>query len=68
MGQTRSVVVHRLLCDNTADEKIMDILKSKQAIFDKYADESKLALSHLEISEESFKDIIEEEKIKYDVK
>lgn len=67
MGQTRNVVVHRLLCDNTADEKIMDILKSKQAIFDKYADESKLALEHLEIGEDTFKDIIQEERIKYNV-
>lgn len=67
MGQTRNVEVHRLLCEKTIDERIMDILKSKQAIFDKYADESEIAKKNLEISEESFKDIVNEEREKYDI-
>ena len=40
MGQLRTVVVHRLLCDNTVDERILEILREKQDIFDSFADES----------------------------
>ena len=34
MGQTRNVIVYRLLCDNSVDEHIVDILENKQNIFD----------------------------------
>ena len=34
MGQARNVIVYRLLCDNTIDEKITDLLSEKQAVFD----------------------------------
>lgn len=34
MGQTRNVLVYRLLCEDTVDEKIMSTLESKQAIFE----------------------------------
>lgn len=34
MGQTRKVFVHRLLCKDTIDERIMQILANKQRIFD----------------------------------
>lgn len=40
MGQLRTVLVHRLLCDNTVDERILEILREKQDIFDSFADES----------------------------
>ena len=40
MGQTRNVLVYRLLCEDTVDEKIMSTLESKQAIFDAFADKS----------------------------
>ena len=40
MGQSRTVFVHRLLCENTVDEKIMDMLEEKQRIFDEFADKS----------------------------
>ena len=40
MGQVRSVLVHRLLCEGSIDERIMELLKSKQAIFDSFAEES----------------------------
>jgi len=40
MGQLRTVIVHRLLCDNTVDERILEILREKQDIFDSFADES----------------------------
>jgi SNF2 family DNA or RNA helicase len=40
MGQTRDVLVYRLLCSNTIDEKITELLTRKQHEFDVYADES----------------------------
>jgi len=40
MGQIRTVLVHRLLCDNTVDERILEILREKQDAFDSFADES----------------------------
>lgn len=40
MGQARNVIVHRLLALNTIDERIMEILHTKQRIFDAYADDS----------------------------
>lgn len=38
MGQTRKVFVHRLLCKDTIDERIIQILANKQRIFDAFAD------------------------------
>lgn len=40
MGQTRKVFGHRLLCTDTIDERIMQILANKQRIFDAFADKS----------------------------
>ena len=61
MGQTRNVLVHRLLCENTVDEKLMDVLEEKQMIFDVFADESVAAMANKEIDEKTFGDIIKEE-------
>lgn len=61
MGQTRNVLVHRLLCENTVDEKLMDVLEEKQMIFDAFADESVAAMANKEIDEKTFGDIIKEE-------
>ncbi len=62
MGQTRNVLVHRLLCDETVDERISELLKSKQEIFDAFADESSVGTESLEIDEKTFGSIMEEEK------
>ena len=43
MGQTRDVLVHRLLCPNTVDERMLELLEAKQAEFDTFADESSAA-------------------------
>lgn len=40
MGQSRNVLVHRLLADDTVDERITELLEGKQEIFDAFADES----------------------------
>ena len=65
MGQARNVLVFRLLCENTVDEKISDLLEEKQAIFDAFADKSVAAAntekSEKEIDETTFGKIIEEE-------
>ena len=40
LGQIRSVMVHRLLSDNTVDERILELLREKQEQFDLFAEES----------------------------
>ncbi len=62
MGQTRNVLVHRLLCDETVDERISELLKTKQEIFDAFADESAVGTESLELDEKTFGSIMEEEK------
>ena len=61
MGQARNVLVYRLLCENTVDEKIMEMLAEKQAVFDAFADKSAVAEETLELDEKSFGDIMESE-------
>lgn len=61
MGQTRNVLVYRLLCEDTVDEKIMSTLESKQAIFDAFADKSMAAMASCDLDERTFGNIIEEE-------
>ena len=40
MGQVRDVLVYRLLADDTVDESMLELLKTKQLQFDSFADES----------------------------
>lgn len=40
MGQTRRVVVHRLLARNSVDERMLDILRGKREVFETYARDS----------------------------
>lgn len=40
MGQSRSVLVHRLLCENSIDEEMVSMLRDKQDLFDNFADVS----------------------------
>lgn len=62
MGQTRNVLVHRLLCENTIDERIIDMLLEKQAIFNAFADKSVAASittqKDVEIDDKTFGNII----------
>lgn len=61
MGQTRNVLVYRLLCQNTVDERITELLEQKQAAFDAFADKSEAAKESLELDEKTFGNIIKAE-------
>lgn len=59
MGQARNVLVYRLLCEDSIDEKLSKLLDKKQLIFDTFADESVLA--NMEIDEQTFTELANEE-------
>ena len=61
MGQTRKVLVYRLLCENTVDEKITELLEEKQALFDAFADKSEAAKESIQLDDKTFGDIIKSE-------
>ena len=60
MGQGRNVLVYRLLCENTIDERIMKLLEDKQKIFDAFADKS-VAVEKIEVDNRSLENLIQEE-------
>lgn len=61
MGQTKNVLVFRLLCDDTVDERIMELMESKQAVFNAFANDSRAAETMTEIDDASFGRIVEQE-------
>ena len=62
MGQVRNVLVYRLLCENTIDERIIELLEKKQGIFDSFADKSVAAnMDKLEVDNQVFNDIMQKE-------
>ena len=65
MGQARNVLVYRLLCEESVDEKLTENLARKQAIFDAFADKSVAAditiKQEAEIDDKTFGKIIDEE-------
>lgn len=63
MGQSQSVMVHRLLAENTVDERIVEILKDKSEIFEGFAFESEID----SISKKMKEDIIAKEREFYNV-
>ena len=60
MGQSRNVLVYRLLCVNTIDERMTELLEQKQQIFDAFADES-VAAKEVEVDETTYRDLIADE-------
>lgn len=62
MGQTRNVLVYRLLCEDSVDERILALLEDKQAIFDAFADPSAAASQCKELDDKSFGRIMQEER------
>ena len=68
MGQGRNVLVYRLLCDDSIDERMVELLEEKQKTFDAFADESVVAqqtqdmeLPEPEIDKASFSGLLEQE-------
>ncbi len=61
MGQTRNVLVYKLLCEDSVDERIEEILDTKQKIFDRFADISLIGEQSVEITEKMAKNIIASE-------
>lgn len=63
MGQTRNVLVYRMLCECTVDERITEKLAYKQQLFDAFADRSEAAEAQKEVilDDKGFGEIIEEE-------
>ena len=66
MGQLNSVVVHRLLCDNTVDERIMELLREKQDVFDSFAEESTAGSEYLKAEHSMSAAILQMEKERLD--
>ena len=66
MGQVRTVLVFHLLCEDTVDEAVMQILDTKQMEFDLFAEESVLADAADDLADrEWIRSVIEEERSKY---
>ena len=61
MGQAHSVLVYRLLCEKTVDERVIEMLELKQDVFDAFADPSAAADQSAGIDETGFGEIIREE-------
>lgn len=61
MGQTRNVLVYKLLCNDSVDERMMEILSEKQQAFDAFADESVAAMEDVELDSASVTQIINDE-------
>lgn len=51
IGQTSNVTVYRLICSKTVDERLLQVLKEKQRVFDAYADRSVSGENSLQIKE-----------------
>ena len=58
MGQSRSVLVYRLLSAHTVDEDIMQILREKSDVFDNFADESQID----EVNKKIMDELVEKER------
>lgn len=61
MGQSRNVLAYRLICEDSIDERITEILAEKQRVFDAFADESEAAKEALELDEKSFANLMDGE-------
>lgn len=63
MGQVRDVLVYRLLADDTIDESMLELLKTKQLQFDSFAEESVVGEESLKPKEAAWiSKLVEEEQ------
>ena len=66
MGQVQNVLVYHLLCENTVDEAVMEILARKEAEFELFAQESAIADAADGIADKEWiRNLVEEERRKY---
>ena len=66
MGQTEHVVVHRMLASDSVDERMVDLLRRKQAVFDEHVRESVLKEASSQATERGFaKAVIEDELTRF---
>ena len=66
MGQKQKVMVHRLLSENSIDERMLEVLQGKTDIFNTFAQESVAGERLKEMSEDSaMKLIIQAELERY---
>lgn len=65
MGQSRKVMVYRLLMSDTVDERILEILSEKKETFNAFANDSVVAEADREISSAAMEAILAEEKKRY---
>ncbi|MBR4999173.1 MAG: SWF/SNF helicase family protein, partial [Clostridia bacterium] len=68
MGQVRNVQVFKLLCEGCIDEKIVEILKTKDTIFENFADKSTMGEKGIEITKKMTESIIKQEKERMGIK
>ena len=61
MGQTRNVLVYKLMCEESVDERIDEILENKSTIFAHFADLSHIGKQSIEIDAKLSKNIVKEE-------
>lgn len=66
MGQVNTVMVYRLLCSRTVDERLLNLVKSKQKLFDEFADKSVSGQNSL-LSSDDIKNMIEAERVEWGV-
>ncbi|GAA2577537.1 DEAD/DEAH box helicase [Actinomadura fulvescens] len=68
MGQVRPVQVHRILSTDSVDQRMLDLLQGKSALFDAYARRSDIAEASpeaVDISEQALaRQIVEEEQLR----
>ena len=66
MGQLENVLVFHLLCDDTVDEAVMELIKGKEMEFALFAEESALAEAEESLANKDWiRDVIEKERQKY---
>ena len=66
MGQVQNVLVYHLLCDNTVDEAMQEILAVKEEEFDMFAHDSAIADAADGLADKEWiRQIVEREKQKY---
>ena len=66
MGQVQNVLVYHLLCENTVDEAVREILARKEEEFDLFAQESTIADAAEGLSEKEWiRDVVEAERRKF---